>query len=42
VADHQPPTAYNPFGRPQRLFPHCAGCSAFQGGWIRHNRTEPR
>src|SRR5262249_37435967 len=34
VADHQPPTALNHFGRPQRLYPHCLTCSLRQGGWI--------
>jgi hypothetical protein len=38
VPDHQLPTALNPFGRPQRLYPQCVVCSDFQGGWIRGNR----
>jgi hypothetical protein len=37
IPDHQPPTAFNPLGRPQRLFPHCATCSARQGNWLLHN-----
>src|SRR5262245_3053835 len=37
VPDHQPPNAVNPFGRAQRLYPQCIGCSDFQGGWIRGN-----
>lgn len=32
--DHQQPTALNPPGRVQRLFPHCARCSAQQGGFV--------
>ena len=32
--DHQYPTALNPVGRPQRLFPQCIGCSRAQGGWV--------
>jgi hypothetical protein len=35
VGDHQYPTALNPLGRPQRLYPQCATCSAIQGGWVR-------
>ena len=38
VADHQPPTALNFLGRPQRLFPQCIHCSDSQGGWISGNR----
>ena len=38
VLDHQPPTAWNPLGLPQRLFPQCTTCSARQGGWITRNR----
>jgi hypothetical protein len=36
VGDHQPPTALNPFGAPQRLFPQCLSCSLRQGGWVRY------
>mgnify|MGYP003700630057 CR=1 FL=1 len=36
--DHQLPNAWNPLGRPQRLFPHCMSCSGRQGNWIRRNR----
>jgi hypothetical protein len=32
--DHQPPSALNPDGKPQRLFPHCIACSRKQGGTI--------
>ncbi len=35
VGDHQYPNALNPLGRPQRLYPQCATCSATQGGWVR-------
>ena len=31
VLDHQPPSALNPPGGPQRLYPHCLGCSREQG-----------
>jgi hypothetical protein len=37
VPDHQPPTALNNVGRPQRLYPQCVGCSRNQGLWIIHN-----
>ena len=37
VLDHQPPTAWNPFGRPQRLYPQCLSCSSRQGNWISRN-----
>lgn len=40
VLDHQPPTALNPFGRVQRLYPQCASCSRIQGGWV--NGLKPR
>lgn len=33
--DHQFPTAINPPGRAQRLFPHCQSCSARQGPFVR-------
>jgi hypothetical protein len=38
VLDHQPPTAWNPYRRVQRLYPHCLGCSSRQGNWISRNR----
>jgi hypothetical protein len=34
VADHQPPSALNSMGSPQRLYPQCLTCSLRQGGWI--------
>ena len=37
IPDHQLPTALNPSARPQRLYPHCVGCSRNQGLWIIHN-----
>jgi hypothetical protein len=40
VLDHQPPTAWNPFAREQRLYPHCLTCSLRQGGWIRSRRFD--
>lgn len=30
--DHQPVSSQVPDGTPQRLYPHCAGCSSRQGG----------
>jgi len=38
VLDHQMPTAWNPFGRSQRLYPQCLACSSRQGNWISRNR----
>jgi RHS repeat-associated protein len=35
VPDHQPPSAVNPEGKPQRLYPQCLGCSRTQGGEVR-------
>ena len=35
VADHQPPSALNPPGNPQRLYPQCLSCSRTQGGEVR-------
>jgi RHS repeat-associated protein len=32
VVDHQPPSALNPIGNPQRGYPHCVDCSWRQGG----------
>ena len=37
VIDHQPPTAWNPLGRSQRLYPQCISCSSKQGNWISRN-----
>jgi hypothetical protein len=37
VLDHQPPTAWNPLGLPQRLYPQCLSCSSKQGNWISQN-----
>jgi hypothetical protein len=37
VPDHQPPTARNPLGKPQHLYPHCVACSRNQGLWITRN-----
>jgi hypothetical protein len=34
VRDHQDPTALNTTGRPQRIYPQCATCSASQGGYV--------
>ncbi len=34
VPDHQLPSALNPFGGAQRLYPQCLLCSRRQGGWI--------
>ncbi len=38
VPDHQPPSARNPIGGAQRLYPQCLTCSRRQGGWITRNR----
>jgi RHS repeat-associated protein len=32
IPDHQPPNGMNPNNDPQRLYPHCVGCSRKQGG----------
>jgi len=40
VPDHQPPTALNPAGGAQTLYPHCIGCSRTQGGEV--NAAKPR
>jgi hypothetical protein len=37
VVDHQPPTAWNPLNRSQRLYPQCWSCSSKQGSWISRN-----
>ena len=34
ILDHQLPSALNPLGVEQRLFPHCLSCSLRQGGLI--------
>jgi len=34
VPDHQLPSALNPSGRAQRLFPQCIRCSRQQGGFV--------
>jgi hypothetical protein len=39
VPDHQPSSGLNEDGGPQRLYPHCLGCSRSQGGQV---RTEQR
>ncbi|HVO79498.1 MAG TPA: RHS repeat-associated core domain-containing protein [Terriglobales bacterium] len=31
IPDHQPPSALNPSGQPQRLYPQCLSCSREQG-----------
>jgi RHS repeat-associated protein len=38
ILDHQLPSAINPAGVPQRLFPQCLQCSLRQGGQIRWYR----
>jgi RHS repeat-associated protein len=35
VGDHQPATALNQSGQPQRLYPQCLACSRRQGGQVR-------
>jgi RHS repeat-associated protein len=35
VLDHQPSSAINPPGQPQKLYPHCIECSRRQGGEVR-------
>jgi len=34
VPDHQPPSAMNPTGAPQELYPQCLNCSRIQGGEV--------
>jgi RHS repeat-associated protein len=41
VPDHQPPSAVNPDGKPQRLYPQCLGCSRTQGGEVRQAKPAP-
>jgi hypothetical protein len=38
IGDHQIPSALNPAGRTQRLFPHCLSCSLRQGGSVQSLR----
>lgn len=38
VPDHQPPSATNTDGSPQRLYPQCLNCSRTQGGEVRQLR----
>lgn len=38
--DHQLPNAINPSGQAQRLYPHCPGCSARQGPFVRDLKGE--
>jgi hypothetical protein len=40
VADHQYPSAINPAGRAQRLYPQCATCSAKQGPGVQAIRRK--
>jgi hypothetical protein len=35
IPDHQPPSALNPSGSQQKLYPHCLNCSRSQGGQVR-------
>ncbi len=34
LLDHQRPSALNPSGQTQRLYPQCLACSRRQGGWV--------
>jgi hypothetical protein len=34
IRDHQYPSALNPLGRPQSIYPQCLTCSRVQGGWV--------
>jgi RHS repeat-associated protein len=40
IPDHQPPSALNPDGDPQRLYPQCLSCSRVQGGEVRTAQRE--
>lgn len=40
--DHQPPNNLNPNNMPQRLYPHCIGCSRRQGGDVTTALREQR
>ncbi|MDD7973644.1 hypothetical protein [Roseinatronobacter alkalisoli] len=35
ITDHQPPSSLNQVREPQQYYPHCASCSARQGGLLR-------
>lgn len=39
IGDHQPNTAFNPFGRPQQILPQCQHCSSVQGAYVRWLRS---
>ncbi|HSI20134.1 MAG TPA: RHS repeat-associated core domain-containing protein, partial [Verrucomicrobiae bacterium] len=39
IPDHQPPNGVNEDGGPQRLYPHCKGCSSTQGGDVNGSKT---
>ena len=41
VPDHQPPSAANPSGEAQRLYPQCLTCSRTQGGEVRQLKPPP-
>ena len=41
VPDHQPPSATNTTGQPQRLYPQCLSCSRTQGGEVRQHKPPP-
>jgi hypothetical protein len=42
VPDHQQPSALNPLGREQRLYPQCLTCMRRQGLWIgNYNKRNP-
>lgn len=40
VPDHQPPSALNPAGEEQKLYPHCLPCSRQQGGEVRQAKPQ--
>jgi len=40
VPDHQPPSALNRSGEPQRLYPQCISCSRRQGGEVNRLKKE--
>jgi RHS repeat-associated protein len=42
VPDHQPASAINTDGTPQRLYPQCIGCSKKQGGEVRQRKSRAR
>jgi RHS repeat-associated protein len=41
VPDHQPPSALNPSGADQRLYPQCIQCSRTQGGEVNAEKHKP-